>query len=96
MRSQHNGLSHVTRVVIEVPIAHAAEVAPVRFFGLEVEVLEDVGDVVPDLHEESIGMVHKNDFNGGEEVMVSLFLTVKRWLAVLGQVGRVTLTQTGP
>jgi hypothetical protein len=83
-------------VIIEIPIAHTAEVAPVRFFGLEVEVLEDVGDVVPDLHQESIGMIHKDDFNGREEVVVSLFLTVKRRLVVLGQVGRVVLTRTGP
>jgi hypothetical protein len=30
------------------------------------------------LHEESVGMVDKDDFNGGEEVVVSLFLAVKR------------------
>jgi hypothetical protein len=64
-------------VVVEVPISYTAEVASVGFLRLEVEVLEDVGDVVPNLHEESIGMIDKDDFNGGEEVMISLFLTVK-------------------
>lgn len=39
--------------------------------------LEDEGDVVPVLHEESVGVVDDDYFDGGEEVVVSLLGTVK-------------------
>ena len=58
-------------------MTHAAEVAAVGLARLEVQMLEDVQDVIPVLHEERIGLVYYGDLNRGEEVVVLLFLAVR-------------------
>jgi hypothetical protein len=44
-------------LVVEGPASEAREVAVVGLLGLEVEVLEQQGHVVPVLHEEDVGLV---------------------------------------
>ena len=63
----------VAGVVVQVPVAYAAEVAPVCFFWLLVEVLEDECDVVPVLHEEGVCVVNDDHLNRRKEIVV-LFL----------------------
>ena len=59
-------------MVVQVPVADAAEVAAVSLFRLQVQVLEDVVDVVPVLHEKGVGMVDNYHLNRREEVVVAL------------------------
>lgn len=39
--------------------------------------VEDVGEVVKVLHEEGGGLVHDEDFDGGEEVEIAVFVAVR-------------------
>ena len=64
MRRQHDGLSNVSGLVVKIPVAHTTKVTPVGFLGLEVEVLEDLRDMVPVLHEQGIGVVHDHHLEG--------------------------------
>lgn len=63
VRRRNHDLTHVSRLVVQVPRPHAAEVTPVCLFRLLVELLQDVVDMVPVLHLQGIRMVDDHDFN---------------------------------
>lgn len=63
-------------MIVEIPRSHTTEITTVRFPGLQVEVLKDVFHVVPVLHKKRIGMVNNDQFDGRQEVIIPLLLTM--------------------
>lgn len=47
-----------------------------RLLRLQVEVVQDVQQMVPVLHEEDVGLVHHQQFDGGQEVVVAVLLAL--------------------
>lgn len=61
---EYERLAEAVGLVVEVPLAHAAEVAAVGLARLAVEVLEDVLDVLPVLVEQRVGVVDDDELDG--------------------------------
>ena len=65
-------------MTIQIPVSHASEVTAVRFFRDQIKMIEDVFDVVPVLHQQSVGLINDNHFYGREEIVVALLITAGR------------------
>lgn len=50
-------------MAVKVPVPDSTEVASSSFLWLQVEMLEDVLDMLPILHEQSIGMIDNHNFD---------------------------------
>lgn len=61
--AEYDSLPKESGVAVKIPVPHSTEVASSGFLWLQVEMLEDVLDVLPILHEQSIGLVDNHDFD---------------------------------
>lgn len=72
--AENEGLPKVFGVVIEVPVSYTAEITAVGVLGDFVEIVEDMFDVIPILHQKAIGLIDDYKFDGGKEIVIALFV----------------------
>lgn len=61
--AEYDSLPQVSRMAVKVPVPNSTEVASSSFLWLQVETLKDVLDMLPILHEQSIGVIDDDDFD---------------------------------
>ncbi len=61
--AEYYSLPKESRMAVKVPVPDSTEVASSSFLWLQVEMLEDVLDMLPILHEQSIGVIDNHNFD---------------------------------
>lgn len=74
---ENNGLTQMSSLVFEVPLANTAEVAAMGVLGLEIQMFHDVLHVFPILHQHSVSLIQNDYLNGGEIVVVLLLFAAE-------------------